>query len=210
MNFDRRMLLKSLVATGAFTAATARFAFAATPGDRRLVVVILRGALDGLAAVPPHGDKDYAGVRGALALQTSGTGAVHDLDGFFGLNPALTNLKTLYDAKQLVVFHNICSPYRDRSHFDGQNVLEGGGTSPHLLQDGWLNRALAPMQLREGGAIAIAQTPPLMLSGKMQTGSWMPPVLPAPDELFLNQVRALYANDAVLKASLSSALTLQA
>ncbi|HXS06350.1 MAG TPA: DUF1501 domain-containing protein [Rhizomicrobium sp.] len=211
MQFDRRTLLKSLAATSAVAAsARARFAFAATPDDRRLVVVILRGALDGLAAVPPHGDKDYASVRGSLTLETSGTGALHDLDGFFGLNPALGNLKALYDAKQLAVFHNICSPYRDRSHFDGQNVLEAGGVAPHLLQDGWLNRALAPMGLRDGGAIAIAQMPPLMLTGKTQTGSWMPPVLPAPDELFLNQVRALYADDAVLKASLSSALALQA
>ena len=211
MNPDRRRLLKTLAAGSAFaaTGARAHFAFAATPNDRRLVVVILRGALDGLAAVPPHGDKDYAGVRGALALQTSGTGALHDMDGFFGLHPAFTNLKALYDARQLVVFHNICSPYRDRSHFDGQNVLEAGGATPHLLQDGWLNRALVPMGLT-GGALAIAQTPPLMLSGKVQTASWMPAVLPAPDELFLNQVRALYANDAALKASLSSALALQA
>ena len=211
MNPDRRGLLKTLAAGSAFaaTGARAHFAFAATPNDRRLVVVILRGALDGLAAVPPHGDKDYAVVRGALALQTNGTGALHDLDGFFGLHPAFTNLKALYDARQLVVFHNICSPYRDRSHFDGQNVLEAGGATPHLLQDGWLNRALVPMGLT-GGALAIAQTPPLMLSGKVQTASWMPAVLPAPDELFLNQVRALYANDAALKASLSSALALQA
>ena len=128
-----------MAAAGAFAAVgcAARFAFAAVPDDRRLVVVILRGALDGLAAVPPHGDKDYAGVRGALALQTSGTGALHDLDGFFGLHPALTNLKGLYDAKELIVFHNICSPYRDRSHFDGQNVLEAGGTSAASAA-GWL------------------------------------------------------------------------
>ncbi len=213
MNLDRRTLLQSFAAAGAFTAlgARSRFAFAATPGDRRLVVVILRGALDGLAAVPPYGDKDYAGIRGDLALQISGTGALHDLDGFFGLHPSLTNLKGLYDTRQLIVFHNICSPYRDRSHFDGQNVLEAGGTAPHLLQDGWLNRALTPMGLTGGeGALAIAQTPPLMLSGKVQTASWMPPVMPAPDELFLNQVRALYASDPVLKASLSSALALQA
>jgi uncharacterized protein (DUF1501 family) len=213
MSLDRRTLLQSLAVAGAFTAfgTRARFTFAATPNDRRLVVVILRGALDGLAAVPPHGDKDYAGARGDLALQTSGTGALHDLDGFFGLHPSFINLKGLYDAKQLIVFHNICSPYRDRSHFDGQNVLEAGGASPHLLQDGWLNRALAPMGLTRGeGALAIAQTPPLMLSGKVQTASWMPPVMPAPDELFLNQVRALYASDPVLRASLSSALALQA
>jgi uncharacterized protein (DUF1501 family) len=133
------------------------------------------------------------------------------LDGFFGLHPSFANLKTLYDNKQLVVFHNICSPYRDRSHFEGQNVLESGGIQPHLLQDGWLNRALQPMGITKGDrALAIAQTPPLMLSGKVQTGSWMPAVMPAPDELFLNQVRALYANDAVLKDSLSNALALQA
>ena len=110
MKFDRRTLLRTLAATGAFAAlgASARFAFAATPDDRRLVVVILRGALDGLAAVPPHGDKDYAPVRGSLALETGGTGALRDLDGFFGLHPALTNMKGLYDAKELIVFHNIC------------------------------------------------------------------------------------------------------
>src|SRR6201996_6805972 len=194
MNFDRRTLLQSIAAAGAFSAFTtkARFAFAATPGDRRLVVVILRGALDGLAAAPPHGDKDYAGIRGNLALQTTGTGALHDLDGFFGLHPAFTNLKMLYDAKQLIVFHNICSPYRDRSHFDGQNVLEAGGASPHLLQDGWLNRALAPMGLTGNGALAVAQTPPLLLSGPAPATSWMPATLPAPDEVFFSQVRNLY------------------
>jgi uncharacterized protein (DUF1501 family) len=213
MSLNRRSLLQSFAAAGVLGAvdARARFAFAATPGDRRLVVVILRGALDGLAAVPPHGDNDYAAVRGQLALQTTGAGALHDLDGFFGLHPSLTNMKSLYDAKELVVFHNICSPYRDRSHFEGQNVLESGGIKPHVLEDGWLNRALQPMGLTgQDRALAVAQTPPLMLSGKIQTGSWMPAVMPAPDELFLNQVRALYANDAVLKESLSSALALQA
>ena len=120
-------------------------------------------------------------------------------------------MKGLYDAKELVVFQNICSPYRDRSHFDGQNVLESGGTSPHLLQDGWLNRALAPMGMATGDhALAIAQSPPLMLMGPARTTSWMPAVMPAPDEVFLNQVRALYAHDAVLKQSLNSALALQA
>jgi len=213
MILDRRSLLQSFAAAGIIGAMDARahFACAATPGDRRLVVVILRGALDGLAAAPPHGDKDYASVRGDLALQTSGTGALHDLDGFFGLHPSFANLKTLYDNRQLIVFHNICSPYRDRSHFEGQNVLESGGAQPHLLQDGWLNRALRPMGIGNGDrALAIAQTPPLMLSGKVQTASWMPAVMPAPDELFLNQVRVLYANDAVLQESLSSALALQA
>jgi len=209
MKIGRRSLLKTMAAAGVLTVAPARFAFAAT--DRRLVVVILRGALDGLAAVPPYGDKDYSAIRGSLSLSATGTGALHDLDGFFGLHPALTNLKGLYDAKQLLVFHNICSPYRDRSHFDGQNVLESGGASPHLLQDGWLNRALAPIGMAHGDhALAIAQSAPLVLTGPAETSSWMPAVLPAPDELFLAQVRGLYASDAVLKQSLDSALALQA
>jgi len=76
----------------------------------------LRGAVDGLAMVPPHGDKDYAATRGALALAIDGATPLHDLDGMFGLHPALANMKSLYDAKELLVFQNICSPYRDRSH----------------------------------------------------------------------------------------------
>src|SRR5437016_11524238 len=125
MPMQRREFLNlgALLAGGALL--TSRVAFART-GERRsrFVLIIMRGALDGLAAVPPHGDRDYASVRGALALDKTGTNGLHDLDGFFGLHPALTNMKALYDGKEVAVFHNICSPYRDRSHFDGQNVLE--------------------------------------------------------------------------------------
>lgn len=209
----RRTILKTMGAASAlsFWDAPFRFAFAGAPTDRRFVVVILRGALDGLAAVPPHGDPDYAGVRRQLALEKNGTNGLHDLDGFFGLHPALPNLKAMYDAKEALVFHNICSPYRDRSHFDGQNVLETGGTGPHVLQDGWLNRALAPLGLNNNErAIAIAQTPPLLLSGPSHVASWMPEVLPPPDETFLAEVRTLYAGDAVLSQSLASALATQA
>jgi uncharacterized protein (DUF1501 family) len=205
----RRSILKTMAAAGALSLwdAPIRFAFASVPTDRRFVVVILRGALDGLAAVPPHGDADYASVRGQLALDKTGASAIHDLDGFFGLHPALTNMKAMFDAKELFVFHNICSPYRERSHFEGQNVLETGGGEPHVLQDGWLNRALVPMGMAKGEqALAVAQSPPLLLSGAAKTTSWMPAVLPQPDEAFLAQVHALYARDAVLQASLKSAI----
>jgi uncharacterized protein (DUF1501 family) len=203
----RRSILKAMGAAGALSLwdAPIRYAFASVPTDRRLVVVILRGALDGLAAVPPHGDKDYAAVRGVLAIDNA-----HDLDGFFGLHPALTNVKAMYDAKEAAIFHNICSPYRDRSHFDGQNVLESGGSGPHILNDGWLNRALTPMGLDSGErALAVAQTPPLLLSGRARATSWMPATMPAPDEVFLDRMRLLYARDPVLLASLNSALDLQ-
>jgi uncharacterized protein (DUF1501 family) len=208
----RRSILQTMAAAGALSLwdTPIRYAFANVPTDRRFVVVILRGALDGLAIVPPHGDKDYASTRGVLALSTSGTNPLHDLDGFFGLHPSLTNVKAMYDAKEAAIFHNICSPYRDRSHFDGQNVLETGGTGPHVLQDGWLNRALTPMGLADGQhALAVAQTPPLLLSGPARATSWMPETLPAPTEAFLARVRRMYASDPVLAASLSSAMELQ-
>jgi uncharacterized protein (DUF1501 family) len=209
---DRRSILKTALAAGAMSVwdAPVRFAFANVPGDRRFVVVILRGALDGLAAAPPHGDPDYKSVRGALALDTTGTAAIHDLDGHFGLHPSLINMKGMWDAKELVVFQNISSPYRDRSHFDGQNVLETGGTGPHVLGDGWLNRALTPMGVSGDAALAIAASPPLMLSGPVKVGSWMPSVMPQPDTAFLNSVRGLYGSDAVLRASLDSALRTEA
>ena len=208
----RRTILKTMATAGALSLwdTPIRYAFASVPTDRRFVVVILRGALDGLAIVPPHGDKDYAATRGVLALSTTGANPLHDLDGFFGLHPSLTHVKAMYDAKEVAIFHNICSPYRDRSHFDGQNVLETGGTGPHVLQDGWLNRALTPMGLADGQhALAVAQTPPLLLSGAARATSWMPETLPMPNEAFLARVRRLYANDAVLSASLASAMELQ-
>ncbi len=209
----RRSILKTMASAAALSVwdAPFRFSFASVPTDRRLVVVILRGALDGLAAVPPHGDKDYASVRGKLALDKSGAAGLHDLDGFWGLNPALTNMKAMYDAKEAVFFQNICSPYRDRSHFEGQNCLETGGAAPHALNDGWLNRALGPMGLANGtSAVAIEQTPPLLLLGPAKATSWMPQMAPEPDAAFLKKVRALYANDPALAQSLDGALNLQA
>jgi len=209
----RRTILKSMAAASALTVwdAPLRSAFASINTDRRFVVVILRGALDGLAAVPPHGDPDYASIRAQLALDRNGGPApIHDLDGFFGLNPGFTNLKAMYDAKEAILFHNICSPYRNRSHFEGQNCLENGGTAPHALNDGWLNRALVPMGLANGtSAVAIEQTPPLLLTGPAKATSWMPAELPEPDSAFLAKVRALYAHDAVLSTSLDAGINLQ-
>jgi uncharacterized protein (DUF1501 family) len=128
----------------------------------------------------------------------------------FGLHPALANMKTMYDAKELIAFQNICSPYRDRSHFDGQNVLETGATKPHAISDGWLNRALTPMGLADGAhAMAVAQTPPLLLTGPARATSWMPASMPTPDPAFLAQVKLLYANDVALSQSLDDALALQ-
>src|SRR5436853_6794019 len=131
--WTRRSFFKASTACGAVAmAGRVRFAYAALPADKRFIVVILRGGLDGLAAVPAHGDPDYASLRGSLALPKSGAGAPIDLDGFFGLHPSLSHLAEMWRAKELAVFHNVSTPYRDRSHFDAQNVLESGGITPHL------------------------------------------------------------------------------
>jgi uncharacterized protein (DUF1501 family) len=170
-------------------------------------VVILRGGLDGLAAVPAHGDPGYTNLRGSLALPKSGTGAPIDLDGFFGLHPSLHNLSEMWREKELAIFHNVSTPYRDRSHFDAQNMLERGGNKPHLLNDGWLNRALMPLALDTGnGALAISSSPPLLLDGRARVTSWMPSRMPAADEEFLVRVASLYSKDIVLSSALKNAL----
>ena len=121
-----------------------KFARAADGRDPRLVVVILRGALDGLATVAPIGDPDYAGLHGSIALSSSGPNAALPLDSFFALHPAMPEFARMYREKQAAVIHAVATPYRDRSHFDGQDVLESGYAGPGRVQSGWLNRAATP------------------------------------------------------------------
>src|SRR5580698_1733786 len=152
MSSSRR---RFLIGAGALAASAAipNALFAYTGGSARLVVVIMRGALDGLAAVPPYADPDYAGLHRELAIAAPGAvdGALA-LDNTFGLHPSLEFLHERYLAGELVVFHAVASPYRDRSHFDGQNVLENGLTKPIGTSDGWLNRALAALPPASGRA----------------------------------------------------------
>jgi len=144
MTMQRREFLGlgALAASGALL--DARVAFAHPDSGRsRLVLVIMRGALDGLAAVPALGDRDYPELRREFALRAPGeVGGALPLDGFFGLHPALAFMQQCYAARELIVLHALASPYRERSHFDGQDVLENGSPRPHALQTGWLNRAL--------------------------------------------------------------------
>lgn len=204
MTLDRRTLIHSAVGAAALTASMPRFAFAATPDDRRFIVIILRGALDGLAAVPPHGDPDYARARGSLALPKE---AILDLDGSYGLNAKLPTFKGLWDQKQLAIVHAVCSPYRDRSHFDGQNVIETGGARAMPTGDGWLNRALGPIGVTDPKrALAIAQSVPVILQGRRDVSSWMPPQLPSVDDDFLNRLRGMYQRDPVLRSALERSM----
>src|SRR6476660_7318667 len=106
--------------------------------DPRMLVIVLRGALDGLAAVAPVGDPDWVKLRGDLALTLDGKTAALPLDSFFALNPPMTNLHRLYKAEQAMFVHAAATPYRERSHFDGQDVLESGVAKPGAIRDGWL------------------------------------------------------------------------
>ncbi|MFQ5609504.1 MAG: DUF1501 domain-containing protein, partial [Woeseiaceae bacterium] len=108
----------------------------------RFVLVILRGAVDGLALAAPYGDSNYRRLRGELAIPAPGTsGGLNKLDGLFGLHPSLPGLHQNFRRNEAIVVHAVASPYRSRSHFDGQDVLENGGADVGLLRDGWLNRA---------------------------------------------------------------------
>jgi uncharacterized protein (DUF1501 family) len=202
-----------LLGTGALVASTAipNALFAHTGGSSRLVVVVLRGALDGLAAVPPHADPHYAALHGELAIAAPGTadGALA-LDGTFGLHPSLGFLHERYLAGELVVFNAVASPYRDRSHFDGQNVLENGMTKPIGTADGWLNRALAALPGGAGRpaerAVAISQNVPLILRGEAPVMSKSPQATPDVDEDLLARLADLYSKDNWFSARLSEAV----
>ena len=189
-----------------------RLAFANAAGDPRVVLVILRGALDGLAAVPPYGDPDYARLRGELALPPPGAAlGAPKLDGTFALHPKLEFLKACYDAGELTVFHAMASAYRERSHFDGQDVLEGGCGRPHAMPTGWLNRALQalPADAARGRAelgVALGPNIPLVMRGPAAVASWSPSKLAALDEETLQRMADLYAQDPLLARRLADAL----
>jgi uncharacterized protein (DUF1501 family) len=137
--------------------------------DPRLLVIVLRGALDGLAAVAPVGDPDWIALRGDHALTLGGNPAALPLDSFFALNPAMPNLHRLYKSGAATIVHAAATPYRERSHFDGQDVLESGLAKPAAADSGWLNRALASLQPagRAGSrdAFAIGPIAPLVVRG---------------------------------------------
>jgi uncharacterized protein (DUF1501 family) len=209
MNMQRR---RFLVGAGALAASAAipEVLFAHTGGSSRLVVVILRGALDGLAAVPPHGDPDYATLHRELAIAAPGSadGALA-LNNTFGLHPALAYLHERFTAGELIVFNAVASPYRDRSHFDGQNVLENGLAKPIGSADGWLNRALAALPASGRAAdraVAVSQNVPLILRGRAAVISKSPQATPDVDEDLLARLADLYSKDDWFSARLSEAV----
>jgi len=198
MSIDRRGFL------GAATLLAApRVLFAQAATERRFVFIIQRGAADGLNTVIPYADPAYARLRGPLAIDTS---TALKLDGTFALHPALTKLRELYGAGEASFLHAVASPYRDRSHFDGQNVLETGGKSPYQLKDGWMNRLLGLLPRAGKDAIAFSPAVPLALQGAAPVTTYAPSTLPEANEDLLMRVQQLYAQDRQLHTIWTSAL----
>ncbi len=206
--YSRRSFIGTSLFAGASTLMASRLALANAPTDSRFVFVMLRGALDGLSAVPPVGDPEYSSLRGQIALAKSGEGAALPLEGPFGLHPALKFLHECYAAKELAVLHAVASPYRERSHFDAQNVLESGDPRPHGSTSGWINRALTALpagKAREAG-VALGANVPLAMRGPAEVASWSPTKIAALDEATLARITDLYARDPLLSQRLADAL----
>jgi uncharacterized protein (DUF1501 family) len=180
-----------------------RVLFAQAATERRFVFILQRGAADGLNTLVPYADPAYSSLRGALAIDPA---SAIRLDGSFALHPSLQAFGQLYTQGQALFVHAVASPYRDRSHFDGQNVLESGGTTPYQLKDGWMNRLVGLLPRRGKEAIALAPTVPLALRGAAEVTSYAPSALPAASDDLLLRVQQLYEGDAQLHALWSAAM----
>jgi uncharacterized protein (DUF1501 family) len=217
-NITRRTILSAgLQGAGLLTLSKFAFALPATAGagDGRFVFIILRGALDGLSAVPPYGDPAYAALREQIAVPPPGAanGALR-LDNTFALHPSLTFLHERYAERELIVAHAVATPYRERSHFDGQDVLESGVPVAHGSPSGWLNRALplvngaaaAGVATRDAGVVLGANVP-LLMRGPAQVASWSPTKLASLSDDTLQRITDLYASDNLLGPRLADALS---
>lgn len=204
---ERRRWLRAALGAGIgapWAALSVGRAGATTSSTGRVILVILRGGLDGLGAVPAVGDPDFAAARGALAQ----FGAPPlPLDAPFALHPRLPQLHALYTGGEMVVAHAVGLAYRERSHFDAQQVLESGGEKPYQLGTGWLARALLASAPSASG-IALQTSVPLVLRGVQSVDTWAPSTLPEPSADLVARLERLYAGDAALHAALARAKAL--
>ena len=199
---DRRTFIRGMCAGGVATFTSGTLSLATVPGSGKLVFVLLRGGLDGLSAVVPYGDRDYRDVRGPLAFKKTDLEVLNDQ---FGLAPGLHPLKQLWDQGELAVVHAMAIPYRTRSHFDGQAILETGLDAPRWSSDGWLNRLLQVMDGKRSG-IAVAAGLPLSLSGAHSVKTWSPANLGVVDDGYVDRLHVLYQHDPRLLDRFEAAL----
>ena len=203
---DRRTFVKHMCLGGIATFSLPRVTFAQVRQEGRFVFVLLRGGFDGLAAVVPYGDPDYRSLRGGLAFEESDLIALNDE---FALAPGLAPFRELWAQEELVVLHAMAIPYRTRSHFDGQAILETGIDRPMGSADGWLNRLLQVMPGERSG-IAIASGLPRSMSGPVDVRTWSPTQLGVVDDGYLDRLSVLYRADGVLHGRFEAAIQQQA
>src|ERR1043165_596099 len=181
--------------------------------DPRMLVIVLRGALDGLALAAPVGDPDWIALRGDNALRLDGKTPGLPLDSFFALNPAMPNLHRLYKAGQAAIVHAAATPYRERSHFDGQDVLESGAPKPFSARTGWLNRAFGAIEpaarVDTKAALAVGASTPLVVRGPVPVLSWTPQrIKPASEDTLLRLIDLYQHTDPALARVLEGRLGL--
>ncbi|MSR22968.1 MAG: DUF1501 domain-containing protein [Gemmatimonadetes bacterium] len=202
---DRRTFVRGMCYGGLATFTAPLVTFGQVPGRGRFVFVLLRGGFDGLAAVVPVGDPGYAALRGEMAFPAD---QLVSLTGPFALAPGLSGLKEFWDAGELAAIHALAIPYRTRSHFDGQAVLETGLDQPVGSSDGWLNRLLHVMG-GECSGIAVSAGLPLSLEGPHPVLTWSPAVLGVVDGTYCQRLQVLYQRDPVLHDYFEAAIQLQ-
>lgn len=189
---SRRAVLGGMTASLFSSAFMPRFAEAAAASDPRLLIVVLRGGMDGISTVVPFGDPYYVSMRGGIAIPAAST---IKLNNFFGLHPAMPAFGALYRAKQAAVVHATCVPLRNRSHFDTQDNLENGLPGLAANTTGWLNRLLTALPvsspIKSKGAIQIGDAP-LILRGPAPVLGWSPTWFDHVDNPILYMVRTLY------------------
>ena len=210
MTFTRRHALGLLGVGGIAATAPIKLAFAEGGRDQaenRLLVVFLRGAMDGLAAVPPYGDPDFETARAGIALPPPGEeGGVLKLDAFFGLNPLLPTFHAAWRAGEMSVVHAVASPYRERSHFDAQNLIENGTLAPYGAETGWLNRAIVDIPIKgDVRGVSVTRAVPVIMRGPASITSWSPSSLPQPDAGLIARASMLYDSDENLARFFDSA-----
>jgi uncharacterized protein (DUF1501 family) len=182
----------------------ARVAEAAVPANRKFVVILCRGGMDGLSVAPPIGDPDYRALRGALALGDTAL----KLDGTFGLHPSLPTIHRLAQAGQARIAPAVATPDRARSHFEAQDVLETGAPGVYATTSGWLNRAVQAMGKVE--AISVGPTAPLILRGPAAAGSWSPGRSIDAEARLPTLLQDLYKDDTLLGPALARGLQTEA
>jgi uncharacterized protein (DUF1501 family) len=197
---ERRKFM-GIIGAGAGLFAVPGFAVAQAATDRRFFFVIQRGAADGIGTLIPSGDPALQAARGALMVE----GATK-LDAMFSLHPALSEVNSMFARKEALFAHAVASPYRDRSHFDAQNVLESGGSAAYSMKTGWMNRLVTMLPKAEAKAIALSPTIPMALRGTAEVASYAPSNLPEASADLMARVGQLYSQDAQLHGLWEQAL----